>query len=162
MGWQLVFVCKLRLWSGLTALSRRGYAIASSAADIMNESQVPHIRSVLERNLTFTKVCEPFLSVSQTHSKCLLWNDVLSNSTYAVGRRSLILPAWLKFFCRPQSHIFTCSALIYGIYFKRVFPLGWCHILFGRGLCKTADNAEIIFKQLCKSREDLTLEMMRW
>ncbi len=51
--------------------------------------------------------------------------------------------------------------LLIGIYFRRTFPLGCGHILLRRGVCKMLDNAEIIYKHLCKSRGCLTLEMMR-
>lgn len=109
--------------------------------------------------------CVRFVNLSfsamVTDARC--GNDVFSSRAgYAVSRRSLILPAWLKFSCRPQSHICACTALTYRIYFRCAFPLGCSHILFKPGLCKTLDNAEIIYKQLCKSSGGLILEMMRW
>lgn len=145
-------------------MSRRGYAIASSAADTMNEAPVPHQVRFLNTSLSTPthKVCEPFLFISAMVTNASCGNDVFSNrARYTVICRSLILPARLKFSCRPQSHICACTALTYRIYFRRAFPLGCGHILLRRGVCKMLDNGEIIYKQLCKSSGCLTLEMMR-
>lgn len=125
------------------------------------------IRSVFCKNLT-TRPCTHqrirFVNLSfsfpATVTNVSCGNYVFSNrAQYAVIRRSLILPAWLKFSCRPQSHICACTALTYRIYFRRAFPLGSGYILFRKGVCKMLDNAEIIYKQLCKS--SFTLKMMR-